>query len=201
MRFAWIPVVMVAALAAVFVSKSLAEKKPPTGQAAPAFTLTDQDGKSVSLSDFKGKIVVLEWFNNECPYVKKFYTGGDMNKWASAYGEKGVVWIAINSTNGKTPESNKKVAGEWKMDRLILDDSAGNVGHLYGATNTPNMYIVDKEGNLAYQGAIDNKPSPKQEDIAGATNYVAQALDELLAGKPVSTPETKPYGCGVKYGK
>jgi peroxiredoxin len=174
---------------------------PTPGEAAPAFTLQDQNGKSVSLSDQSGKIVVLEWFNNECPYVVKHYKGGHMNKVADKYAEKGVVWLAINSGAGKTADEMKTVASEWKMDRPILLDGSGEVGKAYGATNTPGMYIIDREGKLAYRGAIDSKSDSKTESIDGATNYVAQALDELLAGKTVSEPMTKAYGCSVKYAK
>jgi len=171
------------------------------GQPAPAFTLTDQDGKSVSLADYSGKIIVLEWFNNECPFVVKHYSAGDMNTLASKYAEKGVVWLAINSTNSADVAANKKIAGDWNISRPVLDDASGATGHLYGAKTTPHMYIVDKEGKLAYQGAIDSVKSADTKDIAGATNYVAAALDELLASQTVSTPETAAYGCSVKYAK
>lgn len=168
------------------------------GQAAPQFSLEDQNGKVVNLADFKDKVVVLEWFNNECPYVVKFYKNGDMNQWADAYKAKGVVWLAVNSTKGKTNADNKQVAGDWKLDRPILNDSNGATGHAYGATNTPQMFVINK-GQIAYMGAIDDKRSSKSEDIAGAKNYVAKALDEILAGNSVSEPETKAYGCSVKY--
>jgi peroxiredoxin len=172
------------------------------GKPAPDFTLTDHAGKTVKLSDLAGKIVVLEWFNEACPFVKKFYVGNTaMNTTAAKYAEKGVVWLAVNSTNKATTESNAKAAKEWKMERPILDDRSGTVGHLYGATNTPGMYIVDAKGTLVYKGAIDSNSSADSADIAGATNYVAVALDELLAGKPVTKSETKQYGCTVKYAK
>jgi peroxiredoxin len=169
------------------------------GKEAPAFSLQDQTGKTVSLSDFKGKVVVLEWFNEGCPFVQKWYSQGDMNKLADKYTAQDVVWLAINSTNGKNNESNAKAAAMWGIKRPILNDSESTVARAYKATNTPEMYIINKEGVLVYKGAIDNKPSNKQADIAGATNYVSAALDEVLAGKSVSTPETKAYGCGVKY--
>ena len=120
--------------------------------------------------------------------------------WNKAYADKGVVWLAINSTSGKTNEDNAAIAAEWNIDRPILNDSAGEVGHAYGATNTPHMYVIDAQGNLAYMGAIDSNSSADAADIAGAENYVAKALDELLAGTSVSKPETKAYGCSVKYG-
>lgn len=171
------------------------------GQPAPAFTLQDQSGKSHSLSDFAGKIVVLEWFNNECPFVVKHYREGHMNATAKKYAEQGVVWLAINTTKSKTNEDNKKIAGEWNIDRPILNDATGETGRAYGARTTPHMYIVNKDGTLAYMGAIDSNTSSNTADVSGATNHVAKALDELLAGKPVSTAETKPYGCSVKYAK
>jgi peroxiredoxin len=171
------------------------------GADAPKFTLKDQTGKDVSLTDFSGKVVVLEWFNEGCPFVVKHYKNGDMNKLADAYKGKDVVWLRINSTAKATQESNAKIAADWKIDGPILLDADGEVGHDYGATNTPHMYIVNKDGVLAYKGAIDSNNSSKQADIAGSTNYVAQALDELVAGKAVSEPENKAYGCSVKYAK
>ena len=173
---------------------------PRPGQQAPNFTLSDQDGKSHTLADLKGKVVVLEWFNEECPFVVKQYREGHMNTLADRYEEKGVVWLAIDTTQ-MTSEDNKKISEKWKIDRPILNDSDGTVGKAYEAKNTPQMFIIDKEGKIAYNGAIDSIKSAKTEDIAKAENYVAKALDELLAGETVSTPETKPYGCVVKYGK
>lgn len=172
---------------------------PKPGDAAPAFSLKDQSGKTVSLTDYVGKLVVLEWFNNECPFVQKHYTSGNMNKLASAYEAKGVVWLAINSGKGKTADDMKTVAADWKINRPILLDSEGAVGHAYGSKNTPTMYIINKDGKVAYRGAIDNKPIPDPASINGATNYVSKALDELLDGKSVSEPMTKAYGCNVKY--
>lgn len=194
-----------AAIAATVVVAGMAfarsDESPKTaalGKAAPDFTLTDQNGKSVRLADFNDKVVVLEWFNNECPFVVKQYKNGDMNKLASKYQADGVVWLAVNSTKSHNVEHNKKVAGEWSVERPILDDSAGTVGHAYEAKTTPHMYIINK-GTLVYRGAIDSINSPEPADVAKADNYVAKALDEVLAGKPVSTPETKSYGCSVKY--
>src|SRR5450432_725454 len=188
---------------ALMVAHLVAEDKhaagPSIGAPAPMFALQDQSGKQVNLADYAGKIVVLEWFNNECPFVKKQYTTGNMNSIAKKYEDKGVVWLAINTTEGKTNADNKQVAAEWNMDRPILNDSTGKVGHAYASQNTPTMYILDKPGNLAYQGAIDNKPDPDPKTINGATNYVAKALDEMLAGQSVSEPKTKAYGCSVKY--
>jgi peroxiredoxin len=190
------------AVTAVLVSSGIAQDKPASaspviGAAAPTFSLEDQAGKKVSLADYAGKIVVLEWFNEECPIVQRHYKDEAMNKLAKKYKEKDVVWLAINSTSGKDNAANKKAADAWKMDRPILNDASGAVGHKYQATNTPGMYIIDKSGNLAYWGAIDDNESGSK--TSGIKNYVETALDELLAGKPVSTPKTKPYGCTVKY--
>lgn len=187
----------------LLVSSSVAGEKAAAaakiGAPAPMFSLPDQNGKTVSLSDFAGKIVVLEWFNEDCPVVVRHYKNDAMNKLAGNYKDKDVVWLAINSTKQKTVESNKKAADAWKMDRPILSDPSGDVGHLYGATNTPGMYVINKDGVLAYMGAIDDNPSDNKKD--GVKNYVAQALNELLAGQSVSEPQTKQYGCTVKYAK
>jgi peroxiredoxin len=170
------------------------------GQPAPLFTLQDQDGQTVNLADFQDKVVVLEWFNNDCPYVVKFYKNGHMNKWAQKYAEKDVVWLAVNTTSGRTNESNKSIANEWKIERPILNDAEGRVGQMYGATNTPHMYVINR-GTLVYMGAIDSNRSSNPSDIEGATNYVAKALDEVLAGQSVSEPRTKAYGCSIKYSR
>lgn len=171
------------------------------GDPAPAFTLQDQDGKTHSLKDYAGKVVVLEWFNEQCPYVVKHYSGGHMNALAKKYAEKDVVWLAINTNADKSAKDNKKVAGDWKIDRPILADTTTEVAKAYGPKNTPTMYVIDKDGKLAYMGAIDSDRSEDSSKIEGATNYVAKALDEVLAGKPVSEPKTQAYGCGVKYAK
>lgn len=172
------------------------------GSIAPAFTLTDTDGKTISLSDFAGKIVVVTWFNPGCPFVKKHFENGastfnDLNK---KYGEQGVVFVAINSgapgKEGAGKEANSSVRKDWKIEFPILLDESGKVGKLYGAKRTPEMFIINKDGTLAYHGAIDDEPGKN----IGKTNYVAKALDEILAGKPVTTTQTKPYGCTVKYG-
>lgn len=206
MRKHWMNLVAVLALGALTAFAIGADEQGKKGgvepgDVAPDFTLQDQTGKEVSLADYKGKIVVLEWFNEECPFVVKFYKEGHMNKLAEKYKEKDVVWLAINSTSGKSNDSNARIAGEWKIDRPILNDSTGQVGKAYGATNTPHMYVIDKEGKVAYTGAIDSNLSSNTSDIDGATNYVVQALDAVLAGETVTTPKTKAYGCAVKYAK
>jgi peroxiredoxin len=187
-----------ALLLAGFVSIGIAQTKAAAkiGEKAPAFSLQDQNGKAISLSDYAGKIVVLEWFNEECPIVQRHYKDDAMNKLASKYKEKGVVWLAISSTSGKTNAANLKADAAWKMNRPILNDSTGKVGHEYGATNTPGMFIINKDGVLAYMGGIDDNINGDKSQVK---NYVAQALDELLAGKAVSEPQTKQYGCTVKY--
>lgn len=189
----------VLAVVALAISSDAAQKSSAAvGQTAPGFSLQDQNGKTVSLSDYSGKIVVLEWFNENCPFVQRHYHAGTMNNLATKYADKGVVWLAINSTARSDNESNKKAADEWNINRPILNDSAGKVGHEYGATNTPDMFIINKDGKIAYMGAIDNDPEGDKTD---KTNYVDQALGEILAGSSVSTPQTKPYGCGVHYAR
>ncbi len=173
------------------------------GEAAPAFSLTDTDGKTVKLSDYKGKVVVLQWFNPNCPAVKQHYTDGanTFNDLYTKYHAKDVVFLAVNSgakgTEGNGTDLNAKAKKDWKIEYPILLDESGATGHAYGATNTPHMYIINKEGKLVYKGAIDNGNFGKNGD----KNYVAAALDEVLAGTTVTNPETKAYGCSVKYSK
>ena len=165
---------------------------------APEFTLTNYDGKTISLSDYKNKIVVLEWFNYECPFVKYHYEEvNTMVELANKYKDKNVVWLAVNSTKHLTTEKNKDFADKYKLPYPILDDRSGKVGRAYGAKTTPHMFIIDTKGSIVYDGAIDNSPlGRKKEDVI---NYVDKALAELTAAKVVSTPNTKPYGCSVKY--
>ena len=211
MRKLVVPALAALAVALAFTAASAEEKAQTAagksaegaqvGQAAPDFTLKDQDGKTVKLSDLKGKVVVLEWFNQGCPYVVKHYkTTKTMNATADKYKGQDVVWLAINTT-GKTDAENKETAQAWNINRPILNDTTTSVAQAYGAKTTPHMYVIDKEGKLVYKGAIDDDPSESAEKGDKAVNYVAKALDEVLAGKPVSTPETKQYGCGVKYKK
>ena len=169
------------------------------GQPAPDFELMDQDGNPVRLSDHKGKIVVLEQFNDQCPFVVKWYKEGDMNDLAAEFPEEEVVWLAVDSSNFSSVEENKQIAGEWSIDRPLLDDSDGKVGQMYGAKTTPHMFVIDKEGVLRYSGAIDSNPSADTADIEKADNYVRMAVDALMLGETVETAETKPYGCSVKY--
>jgi peroxiredoxin len=178
---------------------------PQVGSAAPEFSIPDAKGKMHSLSQYKGKYVVLEWFNPECPFVKKHYGGGNMQNLQKEFTGKGVVWLTIDSnapgTEGNlSPEQAEKVMTAWKTHQTgLLLDPDGKVGRAYGAKNTPGMVVINPEGKIVYQGAIDSKATPNAADIPSSTNYVKAALDESLAGKPVSNPQTKPYGCSVKY--
>src|SRR5882724_8362558 len=192
-------------LASLTTTTLLALDSPPVGSGAPDFSLTDAKGKTHSLSQYKGKYVVLEWFNPECPFVKKHYGTDNMQKLQEEYTDKGVVWLTIDSnapgTEGNlTPEQAQKVASSWKThETALLLDPDGKVGRAYGAKNTPNMVIINPDGKIVYHGAIDSKATPNPADISSSTNYVKAALDQSLAGKSVSTPQTKPYGCSVKY--
>lgn len=175
------------------------------GKSAPDFTLTDTHGKKHSLSDYKGKFVVLEWINHDCPFVGKHYGSGNMQKLQKKYTKKGVIWLSINSSApGKqghcSPEKANKLTKEKDAaPTAVLLDPDGKVGKLYGAKTTPHMFIINPEGILIYNGAIDDKPSTNVADIAKAKNYVQTALDEALAGKKVTIRATQPYGCSVKY--
>lgn len=175
------------------------------GESAPNFTLTDSNGKTHSLSDYRGKIVVLEWLNYGCPFVKKHYNSGNMQRLQKANKEKGVIWFSVNSSApGKqgycTPEQANEMSQQNKaVPTAVLLDPEGAVGKMYGAKTTPHMYIINKEGVLAYNGGIDDKPTTKLEDVSTAKNYVQLALDEVLAGKEVSIQTSQPYGCSVKY--
>src|SRR5512133_321818 len=192
-------------LSSLVATTLFASDSPPVGAAAPDFSLSDASGKTHSLSEYKGKYVVLEWFNPECPFVKKHYGSDNMQKLQKEYTDKGVVWLTIDSnapgTEGNlTPEEAQKIATSWKThETALLLDPEGNAGRAYGAKNTPNMVIINSEGKIIYRGAIDSKATPNPSDIPSSTNYVKAALDQSLSGKSVSTPETKPYGCSVKY--
>lgn len=175
------------------------------GDVAPAFTAMDAAGKTVHLSDYKGKIVVLEWTSTECPFVKKHYDSGNMQKLQKAAADNGVVWLSVDSSGKDKPGyMDGAAATEWIKNRNaapsdVLIDAEGNLGHLYGAKTTPHMFVIDKDGKLAYAGAIDSKPSTDPADVTGATNYVSAALSELEAGKSVTVSATQSYGCSVKY--
>ncbi len=178
---------------------------PPVGKAAPDFSLTDAKGQTHSLSQYKGKYVVLEWFNPQCPFVKKHYGSGNMQKLQEEFTSKGVVWLTINSSapgtwGNLTPEQAEEKMTEWKTHQTaLLLDPEGKAGRAYGAKNTPNMVVINPEGEIVYEGAIDSKATPNPADIPNSTNYVRAALDESLGGKSVTTAKTKPYGCAVEY--
>jgi peroxiredoxin len=192
-------------LAALSMAGSAALAAASVGQDAPAFSATDTAGKTVSLADFKGKHVVLEWVNPGCPYVQKHYSGANMQGTQKAATDKGVVWLAVNSTAPDASDYRAPAAmASWMKQQqasasATLMDSDGKLGRAYGARTTPHMYVINPQGKLIYAGAIDSKPSARASDVAGATNYVNQALGEALAGKPVSVAATQPYGCSVKY--
>lgn len=167
------------------------------GASAPQFKLQDQNGKDVSLSDYAGKIVVVEWTNPECPVVQGHYKSKTMTTLAAQYKPQDVIWLAVNSTKDATNAEDLAWAKQNNIDYPILNDVTGATGHTYKATNTPQMFIIDKTGKVVYDGAIDNDPQGTKG--AEHVNYVAKALDEVLAGKPVSIAETKAYGCAVHY--
>jgi peroxiredoxin len=193
-------------LAALFVFAPGATRAATVGTTAPEFSLKDLEGKEVKLADLKGKTVVLEWFNPECPYVKAAHTKGSLTTTAKRHADKGVVWLAVNSgapgKQGAGLEKSKIGAQTFGMGHPILLDETGKVGKAYGATNTPHMFVIDKTGKLVYAGAIDNSPDGEGQSPAGGKliNYVDAAIEDITAGRPVKTATTKAYGCGVKYG-
>jgi peroxiredoxin len=196
----------VAMTPAVNAEASAAKLGVDVGEAAPNFTLSDTDGNELSLADYTkdGKIVVLEWFNPGCPFVKKHYSDSDnqtMNLLADKYKGQDVVWLAINSgaegKQGAGLELNKQIKKDWGIEHPILLDETGQVGKLYGATRTPEMFIINAEGTIVYHGAICNDSSAGKP---GDVKFVEQALDQVLAGESVTTAKTRPYGCSVKYG-
>ncbi len=193
------------AITAMLVMPMTVHAQVVVGEAAKDFTLTDTKGTAYHLADLKGKYVVLEWFNHDCPFVKKQYDSGNMQQLQHDYTDKGVVWLSINSSApGKQGQYSAKEADQLTQDKkasptAVLLDPDGTVGRLYAAQTTPHMYIINPDGVLIYQGAIDDKPSADPADVATSKNYVRTALDEALAGSPITTPVTKSYGCSVKY--
>jgi alkyl hydroperoxide reductase subunit AhpC len=191
---------------ATLITSSVALAMPEVGKPAPAFTATDANGKVHNLADFKGKTVVLEWNNPECPFVKKHYNAStNMQNQQAAATKDGVVWLSVNSgAAGKQghmsgADATAKMQSLKAANSAYLIDADGKVGQAYGAKTTPHMFIIDAQGVLRYAGAIDSNPSADAADIPAATQYVPVALAELKAGKPVTTAVTKPYGCSVKY--
>lgn len=171
-----------------------AQKKAVVGEAAPDFTLADAYGKKFSLSELKGKIVVLEWVNGACPVSEKAHKTQSMQKTYAKYVAKGIIWLGVDSTNGRTADQMRVQAVEQMLNYPVLSDPDGKAGKAFGAATTPHLFIIDKEGKLVYSGSLDKQDEP-------TTNYVAAAIDDLLEGNAVKTSKTKPYGCGVKYAK
>ena len=193
------------AIALLFASAAFAALAiAPAGSQAPAFTVTDIAGKPVNLADYKGKTVVLEWHNFGCPFVQKHYRSGNMQALQKKYG-KDVVWLAVNSTHKSASDWMEPAPLTAELRRFdaqpaaYLVDEPGKMGLAYGAKTTPHMYIIDPSGTVVYNGAIDDKRSTDLNDVKTAKNYVAAALDEMKAGKPVTVASTTPYGCSVKY--
>ena len=186
----------------VLIASAFAVK---TGEPAPGFTSVDSNGKQQSLSNYKGKFVVLEWHNQGCPYTKKHYESGNMQKLQKEWTGKGVVWLTvISSAQGTqgfvTPtQENEYLKTMNAVPTAVLMDPGGTLGHLYGAKTTPQMFIIDPSGTLIYNGAIDDHPTSDKSDIPNSKNYVTAALTEATSGKPVTEAVTRPYGCSVKY--
>jgi AhpC/TSA family len=176
------------------------------GAAAPAFTLTDSNGRNLSLADFKGKIVVLEWTSHECPYVGKHYRGNNMQALQKKWTGQGVMWLSVISSAPGQPgyvspkQANKLTADRGAAPTAVLLDPTGKVGHAYGARTTPHMYVINGEGALVYKGGIDDQPTARVQDLKSARNFVDQALSEISQGQPVSVTASRAYGCSIKYG-
>jgi hypothetical protein len=194
--------------AAAFVAGGLqpATAQVRVGNGAPAFSLTDSNGRAVSLADLKGKTVVLEWTNHECPYVRKHYGGNNMQALQKKWTAQGVVWLTVISSGPGldgyvSPEqANKLTTERGAAPSAVVFDPSGTVGRAYNARTTPHMYVIAGDGALVYMGGIDDQPSARIEDLKIAKNFVDQALSELAQGKPVSVSTSRAYGCSVKYG-
>jgi len=193
-----------AALAAAFVPARM-HSQAVVGAQAPNFTATDSHGRTHALNEYRGKYVVLEWHNHDCPYTKKHYVSGNMEALQKQWTAKGVAWFTvISSAPGQQgymtdAEENDYLEKMHADPTAVLIDPQGKLGHLFGAKTTPEMYVIDPEGKLIYEGAIDNRPTTDASDIPGADNYLSDALTEAMAGKPVEHPYTRSYGCSVKY--
>ncbi|HXJ77874.1 MAG TPA: thioredoxin family protein [Candidatus Methylomirabilis sp.] len=198
-------IVVGSAASAIRPLRSWSAAVAKVGEPAPDFTAPSTAGNPVSLDFYKGKIVVLEWTNHECPYVRKHYETGNMQALQRETTAQGVIWLTlISSARGEqgyvTPaQADELTAARKAAPTAVLLDDKGVVGHMYGATNTPHMYVVDKAGTLVYAGAIDDRPTTRRADVQGANNYVRAALEAVAAGQPVKTPVTRAYGCTVKY--
>jgi len=197
---------LIAVAAASALAAPVAAAAPVLGQAAPAFTAVDANGRTRSLSEFRGKTVVLEWTNNGCPYVRKHYDSGSMQALQQQATKDGVAWLTIvSSAPGTQGYLTPAAARTWKAQEKaastdVLLDPKGTVGRAYEAKTTPHMYVIDKTGKLVYMGGIDDRPSPDPDSLKGARNYVIAALADVKAGRPVAQSATRPYGCSVKYG-
>jgi peroxiredoxin len=197
--------VLAGAAASLVPARSAWAAPAKVGEPAPGFTVTASSGSPVSLGAYKGKVVVLEWTNHDCPYVRKHYDSGNMQSLQRDATAQGVVWLTvISSSEGTQGHVTPAQADELTTSRkaapsAVLLDTKGVAGKLYGATNTPHMYVVDRAGTLVYAGAIDDRPTSRRADVQGANNYVRAALDAVAAGQPVKTPVTRAYGCTVKY--
>jgi peroxiredoxin len=193
------------ALAGTLSIHGRAHAAATVGQAAPAFTGTTTSANAVSLADQRGKIVVLEWTNHECPYVRKHYESGNMQALQKEARGKDVVWLTLISSAPRTQgyvtaaEADELTRSRQAAPTAVLLDPKGTVGRMYDARVTPHMYVIDRQGLLVYAGAIDDRPTSRKSDIPGAQNYVRAALESVLAGQPVKTPVTRAYGCTVKY--
>jgi peroxiredoxin len=201
---AWRAVAYVAmALTALVVV--LVARAATVGQAAPTFTGTDSQGKTRSLEQYRGKYVVLEWTNRDCPYTKKQYDSGNMQALQREWTAKGVVWLTVLSSAPNEDGYLTAAQENAQMERVhahptaAILDPKGEIGRLYGAKTTPHMFVIDPQGKLIYAGAIDDKPTTDTTDVKGAKNYVSAALTEAMAGQPVQVASTRPYGCSVKY--
>jgi peroxiredoxin len=177
--------------------KSEAHKPPKIGQPVPSFTLENQDGRKFSDTDFNGQILVIEWINADCPFVQRHYKAGTMKNLAKKYADKGVKWVAIATGKSAQSKNLPTFIADHEILYPVLKDTDASVGKAFAATNTPQMFIRGKDGKLLYMGAIDDDPQGKKGDKA--VNYVDKALSEITQDKPVTTPETKPYGCHVAY--
>jgi peroxiredoxin len=193
------------ALGSTLLIGAPAHAAPAVGQKAPDFVAVDTRGKQHQLSDFAGKYVVLEWTNPGCPFVRKHYGSGNMPATQKAATAKGVVWLAINSTERAASDYLQPAAlDSWMKTQsaaptAVLMDEDGTIGQAYGARTTPHIFIIDPKGTLVYAGGIDSIPSARPDDIKAATNYVNQALGEAFGGRPISAAATRPYGCSIKY--
>jgi peroxiredoxin len=202
-RLAFVAVLAASGLLGALVSPAAAA--PAIGEPAPAFSAKTADGDTASLADYAGKVVVLEWTNHDCPYVRKHYGSGNMQALQTQATAEGAVWLTvISSAPGEQgyvrgPEAKQIAAKAGASPSRILLDPDGVMGRAYGAKTTPHMYVIDRDGRLVFMGGIDDRPTADPEDIKGARNYVAAALADLASGRPVAAASSRPYGCSVKY--